>query len=369
MLRLTDEQDKAKDFILDFLFNDKPFTVLQGFAGTGKTTIINRVIDEYLKLAKLQKLIQPEFTTYRFCFTAMTNKAKNVLQQTTPMTVKTLHSFLGIRPNFTYSDFQTQNTVVIVDECSYIDSQLFFEIEKTVKRSQNLKYIFMGDKYQLPPVGLKLSPVFEQGFPTVELTQSVRQINAPYIAKVCEQFRQAIDTGELMGFDCKDGIHWLERKDFKKQFIQSFNKDTNSKFLALTNNKAQQYNTLCFKHYNGRKEFAVGDRVVNNEYYHGIPTDSELTIKNITPLDNGTLYSFYETLTTMRVDDSDASGDIRADFASTIYKAQGSTYDDVYIDLHNLSRLYKHDTVATARALYVAFSRAKNNVYLTGDIV
>jgi ATP-dependent exoDNAse (exonuclease V) alpha subunit len=59
--------------------------------------------------------------------------------------------------------------------------------------------------------------------------------------------------------------------------------------------------------------------------------------------------------------------DLRAAYSCTINKSQGSTYDKVFIDLDDLKKC--RDTNQLARMLYVGVSRARNNVYLTGDLV
>jgi ATP-dependent exoDNAse (exonuclease V) alpha subunit len=53
-------------------------------------------------------------------------------------------------------------------------------------------------------------------------------------------------------------------------------------------------------------------------------------------------------------------------YAKTVHKSQGSTHDDVYIDLGNISTC--HNPNQAARMLYVAFSRARNRVFLFGQL-
>jgi ATP-dependent exoDNAse (exonuclease V) alpha subunit len=57
--------------------------------------------------------------------------------------------------------------------------------------------------------------------------------------------------------------------------------------------------------------------------------------------------------------------DLRAAYAQTINKSQGSTYDRVYIDLDDLRRCNSGDQIA--RMLYVGVSRARLQVFMTGD--
>jgi hypothetical protein len=59
--------------------------------------------------------------------------------------------------------------------------------------------------------------------------------------------------------------------------------------------------------------------------------------------------------------------DLRAAYACTVNKAQGSTFDRVFIDLDDIRRCNSGDQIA--RMLYVGVSRARSNVYLTGDLV
>jgi hypothetical protein len=58
--------------------------------------------------------------------------------------------------------------------------------------------------------------------------------------------------------------------------------------------------------------------------------------------------------------------DLRAAYACTINKAQGSTFERVFIDLDDIKRCNSGDQIA--RMLYVGVSRAKQQVFLTGDI-
>jgi ATP-dependent exoDNAse (exonuclease V) alpha subunit len=59
--------------------------------------------------------------------------------------------------------------------------------------------------------------------------------------------------------------------------------------------------------------------------------------------------------------------DLRAAYAQTINKSQGSTYDKVFIDLDNVSRCHVGDQIA--RMMYVGVSRARSQVIFTGDLV
>ena len=52
---------------------------------------------------------------------------------------------------------------------------------------------------------------------------------------------------------------------------------------------------------------------------------------------------------------------------ATTNKAQGSTFDRVFVDLDDIRRCNSGDQIA--RMLYVGVSRARTQVFLTGDLV
>ena len=58
--------------------------------------------------------------------------------------------------------------------------------------------------------------------------------------------------------------------------------------------------------------------------------------------------------------------DLRSQYASTVHKAQGSSYDEVFIDLWDIGRCNRPSD--TARMLYVSISRARKRVILSGEL-
>ena len=59
--------------------------------------------------------------------------------------------------------------------------------------------------------------------------------------------------------------------------------------------------------------------------------------------------------------------DLRYAYSQTINKSQGSTYDKVFIDLDDIKKVNSGDVLA--RMMYVAVSRARHTVILTGDFI
>src|SRR5690606_28010825 len=62
----------------------------------------------------------------------------------------------------------------------------------------------------------------------------------------------------------------------------------------------------------------------------------------------------------------DMYADMRPSHASTIHKAQGSTYNNVFMDLYDIGANNK--PMEVARLLYVGTSRPKNKLYLYGQL-
>jgi len=160
----------VEDMVLDDILAQANFMLL-GPAGTGKTTIItNAFKDSGLKIA--------------FC--AYTNKATQVLKnmkkrfdkKSIDLSVSTIHKLLGLKPTtymgdlvFVYDDETAAKIrdydVIIFDECSTIDSQLYTYIKDTqsfiyTKYDKLMKFMFIGDFWQLPPVKENSSIVFDE---------------------------------------------------------------------------------------------------------------------------------------------------------------------------------------------------------------
>jgi superfamily I DNA/RNA helicase len=58
--------------------------------------------------------------------------------------------------------------------------------------------------------------------------------------------------------------------------------------------------------------------------------------------------------------------DLRSVAASTTHKAQGSTYDEVIVDLADIGKCTQDEMAA--RLQYVALTRPKNRIYIRGKL-
>lgn len=415
---LTEDQQNVLQVFVSFLADPvKKVLRIEGYAGTGKSTLIKTLLDRLPSYGKMLRLVDPEFKMLPIQLTATTNKAAEALSHMSGMDVQTIHSFLGLRVDTDHLTGQTGlvpranaqqfNMLVFIDEASYVDSQLLGLI---FSQTVNCKIVFIGDRAQLAPVKSSgVPPVFLANFESVMLTEVVRQKQADGsttvhpITELATMFRNAVNTG-VWGTVNVDGQHiiHLPRDTFEDQVLAEFTRPdwryNDSKVLAWTNKCVINYNHALNNHIKGTPSFQEGDYAVCNKFVsankHSLKTDQMVCITGIEPdnyehnvlgsyvtVDHAGRYFFpksleakKERLKTARANNDwkiseeiDRSWiDLRAAFAQTTNKSQGSTYDKVYIDLDDIRRCNSGDQLA--RMMYVGTSRARHQVIMTGDL-
>ena len=211
----TLEQSKVLETVNLFSDNKElDFLIIQGSAGTGKSTIMKLIID---------RLFSREIT---FHLSAPTGKAAKVIQSKTGRLAKTIHSMiykpekskngLGIKLVRKENLFREQS-IYIIDEASMIgdvigssdkflvSKPLLSDLLDYIKQGNvNNKVIFVGDKFQLPPINCQDSPALSRAYLSknkglnglvVELTQVLRQEKDSYILQAATSLRTAIEQG------------------------------------------------------------------------------------------------------------------------------------------------------------------------------
>jgi len=198
LITFNDEQYESINKIrgwLDGKDKDKYTFTLAGYAGTGKTTCIKKILDEFHGAVVVS---------------APTHKAKKVIMGTTDREGKTLHSLLGLRPDVDLDSFNpnypqfdpiaeptiNEYDLVIIDEASMINEDLYYMILRTVD-GWDTKILFMGDPAQIPPVGEKASVVFDwETNELYQLTKIERQNQSNPLSEIYGGLRNNLEESD-----------------------------------------------------------------------------------------------------------------------------------------------------------------------------
>lgn len=422
---LNQGQQAAADAFFSFLFdeNQKEF-IISGPAGVGKTFLMSHMIDQimprYMEMCRLMG-VEAAYEDVVMC--ATTNKAAEVLAQATRRPTSTIHSFLCLKPSNDYSDGSKSlqrrrdwkvhtRKIIFIDECSMIDTELWKAIHDATLKC---KIVYVGDHNQLAPVKETLSPIYRQNAPFFELTQPMRNAGQPALMQICQQLRETVQGGSFHPIQLVPGvIDYLVDDDMALGMEMVFkNPDNGSRILAYTNKRVMDYNDHIRWVRALPPAFQAGEFLVNNSAiqlkeamlsveagvevlkYHGSSmveidrvdgqkiemevnhydlqaSSCGQTFKDVmSPVDRNHFNELVRYYKRQRVWDRyyhllERYADLRPRDAATVHKAQGSTYDSVFIDLANISTCHNPDQAA--RMLYVAFSRAKTRVYLYGEL-
>ena len=412
-LTLSPDQQAGYEAFSSFLLDPrKSVFVLAGYSGTGKSTLVRTLLGEIDNLFKMARLINPAYPTFDVKLTATTNKACEALRFITHREVVTIHSALGLRVQTDYSTNKStlvvrqgadivRDTVLFVDEASFVDEPLLRHI---FKRTERCKIVFIGDPAQLLNVGCDVPPVFHRGFEGAHLSKVVRQAEGNPIIELSTKFRETVSSGEFFSFQ-PDGhfIQHMERADFDQAILAEFGRPDwhyhDSKVLAWTNKCVVAYNRGIREYVQGDPDFQIGDYAVCNHFVgskgYSIKTDQLVQITDISEpsyehglagkyftVDNAVVKFMPDSLTEKKalIRQAEAEGnatvlyeinnnwiDLRAAFACTINKSQGSTFRKVFIDLDDIKKCTLGSQIA--RLMYVGISRASEQVIFTGDLV
>lgn len=418
-MSLTPEQSAAVSAMEAFLSDPlERFFVLEGPAGTGKTFCMSELAER---------------TKGRLIFTAPTNKATKVLRDTITSKdykpeCRTIYSLLGLRmeANGELKELArpddpldlTKFKAIIVDEGSMVNHFLMDYIRAEAE-NQNLKFLFMGDRYQLPPVGEERSPIWDIRL-RAELQTIMRFDNQ--ILALSKSIRECQDQMfprlRLASNNADgEGVWCLRSSEFRDRIRQeahagTFSKPNCSKAIAWRNARVLEINTFIRREIfsNADEKFWLPtDRItltapakdLNDEVI--ATTDDEGTVETVVE----TTHPAYDEIKIWRLgvrfDDNrfgvisvlhaDSAGafareknhraeaarlerrkwklywefleqfhEARHAYAGTAHRAQGSTYGRVFVDYKDI--LSNPNRLEAYKCLYVAATRPKKELYL-----
>ncbi|HPJ00328.1 MAG TPA: ATP-dependent RecD-like DNA helicase, partial [Enterococcus sp.] len=175
-----------------------PLFILTGGPGTGKTTVINGIVQLFAELNEVD-LEPSKYTeeTFPILLAAPTGRAAKRMNETTGLPSGTIHRLLGLNGREKATAMppkELEGGLLIVDEMSMVDTWLANTLFKSI--STNMQVIFVGDKDQLPSVGpgQVLHDLLEiDAIPKQELNEIYRQGDGSSIIPLAHE----IKTGRL----------------------------------------------------------------------------------------------------------------------------------------------------------------------------
>lgn len=328
---LTDEQLN----VLWCLRNSKP-CIVTGGAGTGKTTVIKTVVECYKKTCGLSNIL----------LAAPTGKAARRLAEKTGLKTATIHKALRKNPEDDYVFFNESNplqqSLVIIDESSMIDTELMYDLLNAVKPTS--KIIFVGDCNQLEPVGY--GEPFEDFMNKLEvfrLTVNHRQKEGTSILDAAEK---ALNGQEVRSGKGVKVLH-INLSDIPE--IVQQNVKRNTQIITPYNDLNRAINDYLRK---DSDDFAIGDKVImikNADNY------SNGDIGYVEKFDDkGNMYVLIDNKS-IKVTEAHFK-EVQLAYAITVHKMQGSEMSKILLFIP------EKDTFVTNKMLYTAITRAKDEI-------
>lgn len=415
-IRLTDQQQSALTAMLQFIADpDEFFFVLGGYAGTGKTFLMRELVAR-CKSSHAQFAFTAPTNKAAKVLRAVTGQACTIYS----------FLGLRIEKNGELKELVSGDTpddislfdVIFVDEASMINRRLMKHLEDVAKYHR-IKIIFLGDPAQLPPVGEPESPVW--ALPNgSQLTKVMRYDNQ--ILKLVTAIRDVIPsiapTLNIKNDNAHDeGVWKLTKAAFKQRVYDAacngaFADGSKGKVIAWRNARVSEYNDLIRRAIFGAEampgNFVVGDRIIatapckrgDESLLH---TDDEAIVESVIATTHPThpKYHAFELKCTNEMGKTirlvvlhprseaefekdceelahqarnypklwkkfwelkDIFHEVKYAYAITAHRAQGSTYESVYVDYQDI--LLNRNRKEAFQCLYVACSRPTKRLIL-----
>ena len=366
-----------KKAIENFFLN--PFSILTGGPGTGKTTVVQAIIQIYKK----------HFPTHTVACCAPTGRAAKRLTEITLCPSTTIHSLLkwDLENNkFGMNEKEPLDIdILIIDEFSMVDQWLFYHLLSACTWVK--KILIIGDDQQLPSVGcgnVLKDLMSSQVFPVTILKKIFRQKEESHVIQLAHHIREqsliSIEEGNDLTFiQCES----VEVKENVKHIIQTklsqglLPKDIqvlapmyqgvagidvlNKTIQQIVYEFSDESNSINV----GYRTFKVKDKVLQlknqpeDGIYNGdigeiidIVDDAELNLFEVVVDFDGTVVSYGK----------DALINLTHAFCISIHKAQGSEYPLVIMPI-----VKEHSYMLDRRLLYTGITRASKELILIGN--
>ena len=275
-MELNEKQKNGLTLALQRYKNKEKYTVIAGYAGAGKSTLVRFIIEE-LKTYGVKET--------DVCFACFTGKAAQVLLKKGNKNVITLHKLLyksipkesgGFvripNPSIPYK-------IVVVDEVSMAPKTLMDLLFK-----HNVYVICLGDPFQLPPVDKKEDNHLLDA-PHIFLDEIMRQAQESEIIQLSMAIRE---NRPIEAFQGKE-VQILNKEELNTGMLTWADQ-----ILVATNATRVSINTQMRKLLNFGEKPQDGDKIICLRNYWDCFSDSE------EPLVNGTIGILKDSFLTKR---------------------------------------------------------------------
>lgn len=374
---LSEDQQAARVAVHAALAGGKRVSVLVGPAGSGKTTLMQSIIDDVASKREVV-LICP------------TGKAASVLQKKTGRVAGTVHKALygsvwedgddvvggKVEDRSSELNFGDPHPpcgpggLVVCDEASMVGESLHGDLVAQLKRRDGAQLLYVGDREQLPPVGEEWGPNFDR--PDAALDQVHRQAEGSPILQLATAIRWKQSWAGWVPGRCERGpghpVAWLAERA-----------DGDATLLAYTNKVRRAMNHDVRKVLGKSGALAVGDRIVcllnsnlgmmNGEVATVVGMRTARAVTTL-ELDNGIEAKVNLSLLGGSVRDfrkwqGKKEGCLHIDhgWCLTVHKSQGSEWEHVGFVADGAYQWLKRDKPDEARRLaYTAVTRASQTL-------
>ena len=351
--------------------------IISGGPGTGKTTIIESIVNLYQKINK----ISYDELTRELVLLAPTGRASKRLSSKTSLPASTIHSFLKWNKDQDRFNINEKNKAdckfVIIDEASMIDVPLFNSLLKGLYN--DTKIILVGDYNQLPSVGAGqlLKDLIESDIiPFINLKILYRQKENSNIITLAHDINEGVINDSV--FNSEDDVTFIETNDIIGNISNI------SKYYVGKEYEDFQILVPMYKGINGidninktlqeifnpkdkkKNEITIGDTLYREQ-------DKVLELVNmpddrIYNGDIGTIVSIDKKEITIEFDSNMVRftpsnySNFKLGYAISIHKSQGSEFDTVILPVTSSygKMLYK-------KLYYTAVTRSKRKLILIGS--
>ncbi len=351
--------------------------VITGGPGTGKTTLVNAVVEILEKKSRKILLAAP------------TGRAARRLGDLTGREARTIHRMLEFSPRTATFERNPARPldvdVLVLDEVSMVDIVLFHHVLKALP--PHCQLVLVGDVDQLPSVGpgnVLRDLIRSRAVDVVRLTKIFRQAEESLIITNAHRVNRgempvltpAAEGADFLFIEKEEPLEILEevKRLVSEEIPRRYRLDPIEEIQVLApmhkgdigaTNLNQALGALLNRRTEsvtkGERILRLGDRVmqIRNNYQLDVFNGDIGRIESMDPESREVRIRFDDRLVAYDTGDLD---EVVPAYACSIHKSQGSEYPCVVVPLHT-----QHFVMLQRNLLYTALTRGKRLVVIVGS--